>query len=252
MHESIWEFPDEFAAQVREYELRQACCETLEPVLAASRFTREDLAGIGVSGIEFAAFKTMHRSGLSTDLVGMRGRNATTQPGRVYRIDHDGYFIQLDIAKPLPFESACVEWVYAEHLVEHVQLGVAIDWLTEVRRVLVPGGRLRLTTPDLRTYVEGYLHDNGFFAEHRRRLHTRSAGSPDMPARKAYILNQIFYLWGHRWIYDLDELRYALTRAGFRESTITRCTFRRGERADVAMLDRASRKHETMYVEAEA
>jgi predicted SAM-dependent methyltransferase len=133
-----------------------------------------------------------------------------------------------------------------------VQLGVAIDWLTEVRRILVPGGRLRLTTPDLSAYVEGYLHDNGFFAEHRRRLHTTSAGAPDMPARRAYMLNQIFYLWGHRWIYDLDELRYALTRAGFGESTITRCAFRRGERADVAMLDRASRKHETMYVEAQA
>jgi hypothetical protein len=78
MHESVWEFPDEFAERVREYELRQACCETLEPVLAGPRFTREELAGIGVDGIEFAAFRTMHRSGLGTDIVGMRGRDATT------------------------------------------------------------------------------------------------------------------------------------------------------------------------------
>jgi hypothetical protein len=52
--------------------------------------------------------------------------------------------------------------------------------LTEVHRILAPGGLVRLTTPDLRRYIESYLDpDGGFFA---------------------------------CWIYDADALRYALAR----------------------------------------
>jgi hypothetical protein len=74
---------------------------------------------------------------------------------------------------------------------------------------------------------------------------------PPMPERPAFMINQLFYLYGHRWLYDLDELRYALARAGF-ESPVRTRAFCEGARADVAALDRVFRRLETIYVEITA
>jgi hypothetical protein len=74
---------------------------------------------------------------------------------------------------------------------------------------------------------------------------------PPMPERPAFMFNQLFYLYGHRWLYDLDELRHALSRAGF-TSTARVCAYREGARADVAALDTVIRSQDTIYVEITA
>jgi predicted SAM-dependent methyltransferase len=243
-----WEDPAGLAANMDAFTAGLARCGTLEQVAATLPVTRQDLLALGLTGIEFAAFKTRHPAGLGTDLVGLRTDSAVTEPGRLYRADGASYFTELDIAQPLPFAAGSVDWVYAEHLIEHVPPPVAVGWLSEVRRVLAPGGVLRLTTPDLARYAAGYVSDGGFLARHRRRLRSMRVGPP-MPERRAFMLNQIFYLYGHRWLYDADELRHVLSRAGFVPGTVRTCSFRSGARADVAALDSVFRNDETIYVE---
>jgi ubiquinone/menaquinone biosynthesis C-methylase UbiE len=46
---------------------------------------------------------------------------------------------------PLPFDDGAFELVWASEVIEHV--ADTAMWLSEVRRVLVPGGRLLVTTP---------------------------------------------------------------------------------------------------------
>ncbi len=46
---------------------------------------------------------------------------------------------------PLPLEDASFDLVWASEVIEHV--ADTARWLSEVRRVLAPGGRLALTTP---------------------------------------------------------------------------------------------------------
>jgi SAM-dependent methyltransferase len=53
------------------------------------------------------------------------------------RVEFDG---------PLPFEDGSFDLVWAGEVIEHV--ADTARWLSEVRRVLVPGGRLVLTTPE--------------------------------------------------------------------------------------------------------
>ena len=156
---------------------------------------------------------------------------------------------QLDIGQRLPFEDGSVQWVYAEHLIEHVPVSTAVSWLAEVHRVLAPGGRLRLTTPDLRKYVEGYLAGDKFFSKHRRRVGLGIGVAPPMPARNAFMFNQIFYLYGHKWLYDREELQYVLGRAGFDPEATELCAYRSGADAEVANLDRMFRNDETIYLE---
>lgn len=247
-----WEDPQGLDEVMARFTENLTACRSLATVRAAVPRTRADFAELGLTGIEFAAFRTAHPQGLGTDLLPLRTPAGTTEPGPVYLVDGTHHFTQLDINDPLPIADAAVDWVYAEHLVEHVPLGTAVAWLREVRRVLRPGGVLRLTTPDLAAYVHGYAdRQGGFFARHRRRLRTLKVGPP-MPDRPAFMINQIFYHFGHRWIYDEAELRHALATAGFTGWDIRRHDYREGARPDVAALDTSFRRDETLYLEAVA
>ncbi|MFF4342518.1 class I SAM-dependent methyltransferase [Kitasatospora sp. NPDC001540] len=247
-----WEDPEGLAARTDAFTDDLARCATIELVRPEVPHTQQEFQQLGVTGIEFAAFRTRHPQGLGTDLVGLHTDTDATRPGPVYRIDGGSLYTSLDITQPLPFADRSVDWVYAEHLIEHVPLATAVHWLAEVRRVLRPGGLLRLTTPDLAAYVAGYLDDREqFFRRHRRRLRTMRVGPP-MPERRAFMLNQIFYHFGHRWIYDEAELRHVLDRAGYGGFAVTRREFQTGARPDVAALDTAFRKDESIYLEAVA
>jgi predicted SAM-dependent methyltransferase len=247
----VWDWEDPAGLERIEGEFTRdlARCQKLEAVPAIPPFGRQQLLDLGITGVEFAAFKTGHPAGLGTDLVGLRSPDGGTRPGPIYRVDGQCWFTQLDVCRPLPFADHSVEWVYAEHLIEHVPLPDGIRWLTEVRRILTPGGLLRLTTPDLRKYVEGYVAEDRFFAKHRRRVKLAIGIAPPMPDRRAFMFNQIFYLYGHRWIYDREELHHALGRAGFDPDSVRDCGYRDGARPDVADLDQTFRNDETIYVE---
>jgi predicted SAM-dependent methyltransferase len=243
-----WGNPAECTRMLDAVRADSARCLKLEAMAVGPPFTRKELTDLGISGVEFAAFRTRHPDGLAADFVEVRSEHEATERGRLFRLDGESYFVELDITQPLPFEAGSLDWVYAEHLIEHVTLDAGIVWLAEVRRALAPGGLLRLTTPDLRRYARSYL-DGGFFAEHRQRMRTVLAPAPPMPDRPAFMLNQIFHFFGHRWIYDADELRYALGRAGFDAAAMRVCAFGVGERSDVAALDQPVRDDETLYVE---
>ena len=245
-----WDWQDPVAANTRldTFSAGIARCDKLETVAPGVPRTRAGLAGLGVTGIEFAAFRTAHPGGLATDLAPLAGPAATAERGPLYRVDGASLFTRLDIGEPLPFEDGSVDWIYAEHLLEHVTPRVAVGWLAELRRILSPGGLLRLTTPDLARYVQGYLDGDGFYAKHRRRLALMRVGPP-MPERKAFMLNQIFYLYGHQWIYDLEEVEFVLRQAGFAAADVRTRAYREGARPDVAALDTAFRRDETLYVE---
>jgi SAM-dependent methyltransferase len=62
------------------------------------------------------------------------------------RVRHPGLDFRLaPIDGPLPLEDCSFELVWASEVIEHV--ADTARWLSEVRRVLVPGGRLLVTTP---------------------------------------------------------------------------------------------------------
>ncbi|MEM9703666.1 MAG: class I SAM-dependent methyltransferase, partial [Planctomycetota bacterium] len=54
-----------------------------------------------------------------------------------------------DLRDPLPFEDGAYDFVYHSHVLEHFRPADVPAFLSECRRVLRPGGVLRVVVPDL-------------------------------------------------------------------------------------------------------
>jgi SAM-dependent methyltransferase len=62
-----------------------------------------------------------------------------------------------DIRKPLPFGEGVADAVYASHVLEHLERDEARRLLRNCRRILRPGGLLRVVVPDLEDLCRFYL-----------------------------------------------------------------------------------------------
>lgn len=102
---------------------------------------------------------------------------------RVFGVDHDPGAVRRAMAHeeaqvvdleraPLPFADASFEAVLAKDILEHVSQPTRL--LAEIRRVLVPGGRLLVSLPMEYPWVvwDDYTHHRGFT---KRALHTMLA-----------------------------------------------------------------------------
>ncbi len=63
----------------------------------------------------------------------------------------------VDVSRALPFEHASCDAVYAAHVLEHLAVADAERFVTEIHRVLRPGGIVRLVVPDLEGIARAYL-----------------------------------------------------------------------------------------------
>ena len=130
----------------------------------------------------------------------------------------------------LPFLSNSVQLIYTEHMLEHLipmQGGVA--FIRELYRLLVPGGVLRLSTPDLAVHVCLRAAGGGLAAAPPL---LRSHGNRFAPDRAyqlgdeyisdASVVNNIFRNYGHQHVYDFDEFLRAAELAGVNASAVCR------------------------------
>lgn len=117
-----------------------------------------------------------------------------------------------DITRRLPFADGSARLVYHEHLMEHLTVEDGARCLRDWHRVLEPGGVLRVATPDLGYLVERYGGD------------WRSQAWLGLPEyefirTRAEMMNVAFRWWGHRYLYDGEELERRISDAGFRDVT---------------------------------
>jgi SAM-dependent methyltransferase len=124
---------------------------------------------------------------------------------RSHRIRH------ADAARRIPHADGSVEAIYASHMLEHLDRVEARAFLAECKRVLRPGGILRLAVPDLRIAAYRYLRLNdadGFLRHLQFDL--------DKPRGVAARLRRVLSGGrGHRWMYDSDSLVALVAAAGF-------------------------------------
>lgn len=126
--------------------------------------------------------------------------------------------IHLDLGRPLPLPQRSFAFVFGEHVIEHLSESTGTRLLSELHRILRPGGVVRLTTPDLRKIIAIYEDRNPVvsLADYARYLDEKTG---KVHERGCQVFNDFLRLWGHRHIYDEDDLSARLRSAGFTDVT---------------------------------
>jgi predicted SAM-dependent methyltransferase len=134
----------------------------------------------------------------------------------VYDDTRQGRVVYLDARRRFPFDDGTFDLVFTEHMIEHLSYPDARHCLHECRRVLKPGGRVRVATPSLER-IAGLYNDQGEL-EKRYIRWSIDTFVPDADAYlPGFVLNNFLRDWGHRFVFDEATLRHALEASGFVE-----------------------------------
>jgi predicted SAM-dependent methyltransferase len=139
-----------------------------------------------------------------------------------------------DLRRRLPFPDGAARAVLLEHVLEHFTLEAGLEMLEECRRLLEPGGIVRVGVPDFGRYLESYAGD-GAFVERLR---------PGRPTRLLAVA-EVALAHGHRSVWDAETLTLALSDSGFPDAA--RRDF--GDSGLDPAPDNPAREPETVYAE---
>lgn len=159
---------------------------------------------------------------------------------------NNAYVLHFDLTKELPIEPESIQYVYASHFLEHIQFKQAIDLFKRLRKMLISGGVLRLTVPDLNLWIRKYYeNDEKFFKDFYKLIKS----FPNLKTKGEIFAGQIFG-YGHQWSYDYDSLKDTLQRAGF--TKITKKKYGDSSIFKIGVIEpsRKIRKIESLYLEA--
>jgi predicted SAM-dependent methyltransferase len=106
----------------------------------------------------------------------------------------------LDATQPWPWRDQLTH-VYSEHFLEHLELERAVAFLVHAGNALKPGGRIRLSTPNL-VWVMGCFMLGADVATERRLQDTLA-------------INRAFHGWEHKFLWSEEMLAGLLGAMGF-------------------------------------
>jgi len=124
--------------------------------------------------------------------------------------------LYLDARNKFPFASDTFDYVFSEHLIEHLTYDDAVRFLRECHRVLKLSGKIRVSTPDLRFLIELY----GGNKTELQQKYIAWAARTFLPANinvclDTFVINNFFRAWGHKFIYDDESLKTLMMECGF-------------------------------------
>lgn len=148
-------------------------------------------------------------------------------------------------ALAIPEVTGSVDVIYSSHMMEHLDRREVRLFLAECRRVLKPGGRLRLVVPDLEARVKRYMESKD--ADH---LIDSFIFDLDKPRGfRAWVLRSVTGGREHHWMYDGLSLSKLVRECGFEAPQI----LNPGETTLVDAGELNLREHfltESVYLEA--
>jgi ubiquinone/menaquinone biosynthesis C-methylase UbiE len=151
-----------------------------------------------------------------------------------------GADVVADIRVGLPMESDIFDYIVTIHALNEIGFYDMPQVLGELRRVLKPGGVLRIAVPDLLKGVDAYRRgDKSYFMV------------PDADAASVggKLVVQLMWYSYVRMLFTYDSLEEQLKRAGF--SKVRQSAYRQTFTCHPEILTMDNRENETLFVEAE-
>jgi predicted SAM-dependent methyltransferase len=145
-----------------------------------------------------------------------------------------------DPRRGLPFLDNSADFVYCEHVIEHFTQKEGQAALAEFQRCLRIGGVLRIATPDLDYIIEKYGTD-------WKDQDWLSWPKHQYIETKGQMINIAFRSWGHKYLYNEEDLRNQLESVGF--TRIERCEMNKSNHVELCNLE--TRLDSRLVLEAE-
>jgi len=190
----------------------------LMALLAATDGLRSELASLRSAHLE-SQLRTLGIDSTSIELNLHIGCGKGLLPGWI-NIDIHPAPLSMNVLRGLPFRARSARHIFVSHLLEHLYFPRDVTpFLAELRRVLAPGGVVRIVVPDIEQCIEAYTaKDQAFFASRRETW----AWWPENPTRLEDFLayagagpEPAYLFESHKYGYDYETLRRALEDAGF-------------------------------------
>ena len=159
--------------------------------------------------------------------------NTNLEPG-------PGVDISGDIKHGLPLESDSLQYIASMHALVELPYLEVVPALRELRRVLEPGGILRLGLPDLERAIGAYLRgDRAYFNIPDEETSTLSG---------KFIVQMTWY-GTNLMMFTYEFAQELLERAEFRY--VTRCEYRQTRSPFPEIVELDNRPKESFFVEAQ-
>ena len=143
--------------------------------------------------------------------------------------------IYLDATERFPFENETFDFIYCEHMIEHISWAHGLFMLSECRRVLKKNGVIRVATPDLKVLIDLYGGRNTRAGEAYIKWVSDNFLLDVDVYKASFVINNAFGNWGHKFIYDGDLMRQAMRAAGF--TVVEQCSYGVSEHPDLMGIE---------------
>jgi SAM-dependent methyltransferase len=186
---------------------------------------------------------TAHRMA-SVGLEGIRrlnwGCGDWVEPGWINSDIKEGQdVLTCDIRQGFPLESNSIDYAVSIHALPELHYAEQLGALGELRRVLKPGGTLRLGLPDLERAVDAYRRgDRRYFV----------VSDDEMASLGGKLITQLVWFGYSRTLFVRDFIEELLLKAEFREVHHIGYKETQSGYPDIVALD--NREAESLFVEA--
>jgi predicted SAM-dependent methyltransferase len=121
----------------------------------------------------------------------------------------------LDASQGFPFADETFDYIFSEHMIEHLTYQDGISMLRNCYRILKPNGKIRIATPDLAKILALYTKEKTEEQHFYIRALTDGFLKDVDQYHETYVINNAFRNWGHLFLYDQEILTRSLQRVGY-------------------------------------
>lgn len=127
----------------------------------------------------------------------------------------------MDATRPFPFPDNSFDYVFSEHMFEHLDLYGQQNMMRECHRVLRPGGILRLAMPnfdfliDLVNNPDSEINRRYLDWSYRLFILNKVGYEVDRKDYPVFVVNNFMHDWGHKFIHSANSLKDMALSSGF-------------------------------------